>query len=74
MDLRMSRCPLPESNAPLLRVGILSDIHITPPETGDEWFVRALSRFDAERVDAVLVPGDLTTWTRRREFKAVAAA
>ena len=23
----------------LLRVGVLTDIHITAPETGDEWFV-----------------------------------
>jgi hypothetical protein len=57
-----------------LRVGVLTDIHITPPETGDEWFVKALRRFDAERVDAVLVAGDLTTWTRRFEFEAAAAA
>lgn len=57
-----------------LRVGVLTDIHITPPETGDEWFVKALRRFDAARVDAVLIAGDLTTWTRRYEFEAAAAA
>ena len=62
------------SNAPLLRVGILTDIHITPPETGDEWFVKALRRYDAAHVDAVLVSGDLTTWTRRFEFEAAVAA
>lgn len=62
------------SSKPLLRVGILTDIHITPPETGDEWFVKALHRFDAAHVDAVLVPGDLTTWTRRFEFEAAIAA
>ncbi|MBQ6248354.1 MAG: metallophosphoesterase [Kiritimatiellae bacterium] len=61
-------------NAPRLRVGVLTDIHITPPATGDEWFVKALRRFDAEHVDAVLVAGDLTTWTRRFEFEAAAAA
>ena len=57
-----------------MRVGILSDIHITPPHSGDEWFVKALRRFDAARVDAVLVAGDLTTWSRRAEFEAAAAA
>ncbi len=62
------------SDVPSLRVGVLTDIHITPPETGDEWFVKALRRFDAERVDAVLVAGDLTTWSRRFEFEAAIAA
>ena len=57
-----------------LRVGVLTDIHITPPGTDDEWYVKALRRFDAERVDAVLVAGDLTTWSRRFEFEAAAAA
>ena len=74
MQLDSTRCPLSQRDAPRLRVGVLTDIHITPPETGDEWFVKALRRFDAERVDAVLVAGDLTTWTRRFEFKAAAAA
>ena len=60
--------------APALRVGVLSDIHITPPHRGDEWFVKALRRFDAARADAVLVAGDLTTWSRRAEFEAAAAA
>ena len=74
MQLGTTRSPPSASNAPRLRVGVLTDIHITPPETGDEWFVKALRRFDAERVDAVLVAGDLTTWTRRFEFEAAAAA
>ena len=74
MQLDTSRCPLSQRDAPRLRVGVLTDVHITPPETGDEWFVKALRRFDAERVDAVLVAGDLTTWTRRFEFEAAAAA
>ena len=59
---------------PALRVGVLTDIHITPPGSGDEWFVKALRRFDAERADAVLVAGDLTTWSRRPEFEAAAVA
>ena len=63
-----------DPSAPALRVGVLTDIHVTPPETGDEWYVKALRRFDAERVDAVLVAGDLTTWSRRFEFEAAAAA
>ena len=54
----------------IMRIGILSDIHITPPHSGDEWFVKALRRFDAARADAVLIAGDLTTWSRRAEFEA----
>lgn len=63
-----------DADAPVLRVGVLTDIHITPPGSGDEWFVKALRRFDAERADAVLIAGDLTTWSRRAEFEAAAAA
>ena len=74
MDSIATKRPLSGWNAPRLRVGVLTDIHITPPETGDEWFVKALRRFDAERVDAVLVTADLTTWTRRFELEAAAAA
>ena len=58
---------------PSLRVGVLSDIHVTKPDNAT-WFEKALRKFDAERVDAVLVSGDLVTWSRRAELEAVAGA
>lgn len=54
-----------------LRVGVLSDIHVTALNNA-EWFEKALRRFDALKVDAVLIAGDLTTWSRRTEHEAVA--
>ena len=56
---------------PALRVGVLSDIHVTKLENAN-WFEKALRKFDAERVDAVLVSGDLITWGKRKELEAVA--
>ena len=49
------------SAQPNLRVGILSDIHVTALSNAD-WFEKALRYFDERKVDAVLVTGDLTTW------------
>ncbi len=61
-----------------LRVGIVSDIHITNRTPGardsHEYFVKALRFFDAEKVDAVLVAGDLFTSGRIRELELVAWA
>ena len=57
--------------APNLRVGILSDIHVTALSNAD-WFEKALRYFDGRKVDAVLVTGDLTTWNKLPEFEAVA--
>ena len=54
-----------------LRVGILSDIHVTALGNAN-WFEKALRRFDAQKVDAVLIAGDLTTWSRLVEHEAVA--
>ena len=57
--------------APNLRVGILSDIHVTALSNAD-WFEKALRYFDGRKVDAVLITGDLTTWNKLSEFEAVA--
>lgn len=55
-----------------LRVGILSDIHVTSLEDSG-WFEKALRWFDASRVDAVLITGDLCTNGHVSEIEAVAA-
>ena len=74
----VSGCALAESAlarqgvGPRLRVGILSDIHVTAIGNAD-WFEKALRHFDAIKVDAVLITGDLTTWNKKKEFEAVAA-
>ena len=61
-----------------LRVGIVSDIHITNDTPGrrdsNEHFIKALRYFDAQKVDAVLVAGDLFTTGRIRELEFVAEA
>ena len=54
-----------------LRVGVLSDIHVDGPKKA-AWFEKALRQFDAEKVDAVLVSGDLTVHGRLFEFQHVA--
>lgn len=60
-----------QAKGPNLRVGILSDIHVT--SLGDSsWFEKALRYFDSIKVDAVLITGDLTTWNKKHEFEAVA--
>ncbi len=46
---------------PDLRFGVVSDIHVTTPESC-AMFERALRIFKARGVDAVMVPGDLTDW------------
>ena len=57
---------------PNLRIGILSDIHVTAVPNAT-WFEKALRYFDSIKVDGVLITGDLTTWSRKKEFEAVAA-
>ena len=44
---------------PNLKVGVLSDIHIMKAADA-VWFEKALRHFDAEKVDAVAITGDLT--------------
>jgi len=60
------------ADTPNLRVGVLSDIHVTALDNAN-WFEKALRHFDACKVDAVLITGDLTTWNKLPEFEAVTA-
>ena len=45
----------------LLRLGVISDIHVTTPESTDK-FRRALAWFRKRGVDAVAIAGDLADW------------
>lgn len=56
-----------------LKVGVLSDVHVTRDEDSGD-FQKALRRFDAERVDAVLIAGDLATRGGVAELEALARA
>ena len=58
---------------PKLKLGVISDIHITTPESTEE-FRRALVYFRDRGADAVLVAGDLSDWGLRSGFKYVADA
>ena len=55
---------------PNLRVGILSDVHVTAVSNA-EWFEKALRYFDSIKVDGVLITGDLTTWNKKKEFESL---
>ena len=67
---------LKPNGAARLRVGILSDIHVTNKTPGmrdsNEYLLKALRYFDAEKVDAVLIAGDLFTSSDIRELEIVA--
>ena len=54
-----------------LRVGVLSDIHVNGPKKV-ALFEKVLRYFDDEKVDAVLVAGDLTVDSKLSEHQAVA--
>ena len=58
------------AETPRLRVGVVSDIHVKRDRSALAWR-RALEFYRDRRVDAVLVPGDLTTWSTRQEFEDV---
>lgn len=59
-----------------LRVGLLSDIHVTNRKPGErdsnEHLRKVLRYFDAQKVDAVLIAGDLFTSGRFSELEIVA--
>ena len=65
---RMARAA---QSPPNLVVGVLSDIHVTRDDNAN-FFEAALRFYDAHKVDAVLIAGDLTTTSRTSEFEAVA--
>lgn len=51
----------PQFETPDLRFGVVSDIHLTTPESC-ALFESSLLYFRSRGVDAVMVPGDLTDW------------
>ena len=58
---------------PDLRFGVLSDIHVTTPES-TKLFRKALAYFRRRGVDAVLVAGDLTDWGLKSNLISVKEA
>ena len=56
-----------------LRVGIISDIHVSNPVAARS-LENILRIFDREKVDAVMIVGDLINWGRVSEMKVVAEA
>ena len=56
-----------------LRLGVISDIHVTTPES-DVKFRRALAYFRRRGADAVVVAGDLADWGLRSSLGFVKAA
>ena len=55
---------------PNIKFGVISDIHVTTPESS-ALFVRTLEYFRDCKVDAVLVAGDLTDWGLKSSFRYV---
>ena len=58
---------------PELRFGVVSDIHVTTPESA-ALFEASLRYFRDRDVDAVMVPGDLTDWGLKSSLQYVADA
>ena len=57
--------------APRLKMGVISDIHITTPESADR-FRLALAHFRDLGADAIIVSGDLTDWGLKSSLKYMA--
>lgn len=64
---------LPAAGGPELKVGVLSDIHISGPETAT-YFERALLYFREKGADAVVIAGDITNCGLVPELQNVADA
>ena len=58
---------------PNLKFGVISDIHVTTPDSTAE-FERALEYFRDRKADAVMVCGDLTDWGLASSLQNVADA
>ena len=58
---------------PNISVGVISDIHVTTPESTAA-FRKALAYFRDRKVDAVVVAGDLSDWGLKSGLKYVADA
>lgn len=65
--------PLEDRINPVVRIGIVSDIHIGDENDASD-LKRALRIFDAKKADAVLAAGDLTDFGLVSELRQVAAA
>ena len=63
----------PFGRRPALAFGVISDIHVTTPESTEK-FRRALRYFRSRGADAVIVAGDLSDWGLKSGFRYVAAA
>jgi len=61
---------VPKDDRPNLRVGVLSDIHVTS-DADAGYFEKALKFFDRRKVDAVLIAGDLFACGSFPELEAV---
>jgi predicted phosphodiesterase len=57
--------------APRLKMGVISDIHITTPESADR-FRLALAHFRDLGADAIIVSGDLTDWGLKSSLRYMA--
>ena len=56
---------------PNLRLGLMSDVHITEADRGNaKFFRKALEKFRDAHVDGVVITGDLATWGQIFEFEA----
>lgn len=64
---------LPPPGEARLRIGVISDIHVTTPASTDT-FRAALRHFDSRKADGVLVCGDLADYGLASELQAVADA
>ncbi len=64
---------LPFGAQPELRLGVVSDVHVTTPES-TALFEASLRYFRERGVDAVMVPGDLTDWGLKSSYHYLAEA
>ena len=58
---------------PKLRFGVVSDVHITSLASTDYW-EKTLRWFDAAKVDAVMVAGDIADWGLVEQLQNFATA
>ena len=56
------------AGTPALRFGVVSDTHVTTPESC-ALMERAFAYFKSRGADAVMVPGDLTDWGLKSSFR-----
>jgi len=61
-----------EAEPPILTLGVVSDVHLGG-EAQDADLERTLRYFDSQRVDAVMIPGDIAHTGLIREFERLAA-